>query len=291
MKLSIVIVSYNTRDALSACLRSLSADSMPTHEVFVVDNASSDGSAAMIRDEFPRIELIENDENRGFGSANNQAIERATGDYVLFLNSDASLEPPGLARLIASLDTDATIGAAGPQLIDAQGHLEPSWGNDATLWRSFVDMVRRRLLDRRVSLTESWLRWRSRAARDVDWLSGACLLSRRTLLKRIGGFDPRFFLYMEDVDLCRRLREAGFRVRFDPSVRVPHIRGLSTRSNDDAAERARVEGIRSRLEFFRKYRPGFEAGLYRAYLRWRRPRFRTETARKAFEDLIHRPEP
>ena len=294
LKLSILIVSFNTRNALAECLSALASGEAASQEVFVVDNASSDGSAGMVRADFPRVRLIENTTNRGFGVANNQALQNAAGELVLFLNSDARLEASELSRLVALMDADASIGALGPQLLDAEGHLELSFGRDSSLVRAFLEKLERRLRAIRFPLATSWLRWRARSARDVDWVSGACLLTRRSLLYRLGGFDPRFFLYMEDVDLCRRIREAGYRVRFEPSIHALHLRGLSAQTSEDSRDRARLEGFRSRLEFFRKYRPDFEARLYQRYLRLRlrrylgrgRPEFRTERWQDEYRRML-----
>lgn len=287
VKLSILTVSFNTQHALAENLRALAplVELMP-HEVWVVDNGSSDDSVAMVRSEFPRVRLIVNESNLGFGAANNQALLRAEGELILFLNSDASMQPAQIKALVARLESDARTGAIGPQLRDADGSIELSWGYDAGLVRAIGEKSMHFLRRTEMPGVEAYIRWRYRRARKVGWVSGACLLTRRDLMERLGGFDPRFFLYMEDVDLCRRIHDAGYHVRFDPAFVARHHRGLSSTATSDARDRVRLEAYRSRLAFFRKHRAPLESMLYRTYLRIVQPRFEIESTRVAFERLL-----
>lgn len=252
-RLAIIIVSFNCREPLRACLRSLQADAGPAR-VLVVDNASSDGSAAMVRSEFPAVTLIENIQNRGFAAACNQAIRATNEPFVLLLNPDAA-NPP-LHQLLAFMEANPDAGACGPRILNPDGSTQISCRRFPTLWR--------------MMLAELGLRrcyYITKPGQDVDQLMGACLLLRRAALDQIGLLDERFFLYFEEVDLCLRLRRAGWRVCFVSGATVVHAGGLSSRSVRAEALRHRY---RSLFEFYRKHYPAWQLGLLKcvAYPRW-----------------------
>jgi len=243
--LAVVIVSYNCREALRECLRAL-----PTgHEVVVVDNASADGSAALVRAEFPAVTLIANDTNRGFAAACNQGIRATTAPFILLLNPDTVVTATAWETLAAVLRAEPQVGACGPRILNPDGSPQISCRRFPTWWR--------------MSLAELGLRRFYHVAQpraEVEQLMGACLLLRRAALEQIGLLDERFFLYFEEVDLCLRLHQAGWRVRFVPGAAIVHQGGQSSR-HDRAA--ARAHRYRSLFEFYRKHYPAWQRGVLR----------------------------
>jgi GT2 family glycosyltransferase len=220
LRVSVILVSYNTRDLLRECLASLG----DAHEVFVVDNASRDGSEDMVRALFPHVHLIANDRNRGFGAANNQAIDRATGELILLLNSDAKPIDNAVADL-AKVFEDPTIVAAGGTLKFPDGRVQNSCASELTLFRVLCEQL---LLDkafpRSRRLNGYWMnRWVSKETHsEVSQVMGACVMFRP-----VERFDEDFFLYCEDTDLCHRLRLHG-KIVFVPSARFVHHLGASS---------------------------------------------------------------
>lgn len=225
---SVVVVSFNTREKLRRCLECIE----PTHEVIVVDNASTDGSPEMVRDGFPKVRLIPNRQNAGFGVANNQGCEAAHGDQVLFLNSDAYAFPGAIARL-ARLFDDPEVVAAGGKLLNPDGTLQESVAGKLTLGAVFLEQTLLDRLFRRIGRgywrTGDTLAFADKAGRPapVEQVMGACLMVRAEGGRPLERFDPRFFLYCEDTDLCRRLREHG-RIVYDPTAQFTHDLGSSS---------------------------------------------------------------
>ncbi|TDI23832.1 MAG: glycosyltransferase family 2 protein [Acidobacteria bacterium] len=264
--LVIVIVSYNARTDLEACLASL-AEPQPTtrHEIVVVDNASSDGSAEVARARRPTVTVIDAGDNLGFARATNLGIRATASQLVLLLNSD-TLPPPGaIDRLVEILLSRPDVAIVGPRLVDAHGALEVSFGSMispfAELWQTCL--VRGHA--RRTPLLASLVERRARTERRVDWVSGACLLVRRAAAEAAGLLDERFFLYGEDVDFCATVRGFGRHVLYTPAVEVVHHRGRSWQS---APASAATASRRSHLAFYRKHHPAWHPVL-RAYLRVR----------------------
>ncbi|MFO7698194.1 MAG: glycosyltransferase family 2 protein [Anaerolineae bacterium] len=247
--LSVIIVNWNTRDLLADCLRSV-YDTVHdlTLEVFVVDNASSDGSAAMVREQFSDVRLIENTENVGFARANNQAIAQATGRYVLLLNSDTVLLPDAVRTLVAELDADAARCAVGPRLLNADGSTQPSCHPVLTPWREFWRLC---FLDRLVPLAHYPFELDTDGdPREVQVLKGACILLRREALVQVGAFDERYFMYSEEMDLFLRLLRAGWTTYWVPAARVIHLGGRSTAQ---VADPMYLELYRSKAQFQDKF--------------------------------------
>ncbi len=229
--LSVIIVSYQTRDLTLACLRTLS-DRLAglSAEVFVVDNASSDGSAAAVAQEFPAVRLLSNSTNIGFGAANNVAMRLATGCYFLLLNSDAFPHAGCLEALVDFLDRHPAVAVAGPRLVNADGSLQRSCWHFPSPGRSWLDSL---WLTPMLAAQNDYRHWAHDAERKVDFLIGACLLVRREAYDQAGGFDERFFLYQEETDWQLRLRRAGWQVMFTPAGTATHLAGAS--GKDDAA--------------------------------------------------------
>jgi N-acetylglucosaminyl-diphospho-decaprenol L-rhamnosyltransferase len=260
VSITAVIVSYNTNSLLRACLTSLVSNAMfgePGHQIVVVDNCSNDGSRQMVHNDFPQVRLVENPVNVGFAAACNQGIERAEGDLVLILNPDTEVLPEAIEAMAAFLSINPRTAMVGPQLLNPDGTLQESCFRFPTLPMIFLDFFpfSRRLLSGSVNG-----RYPKAPGRDpipVDHPLGACFLARRQALDRVGMFDDGFFMYCEEVDLCLRLRAAGWEVYHLPHARVIHHGGQSARQ---APSRMLVELHRSRYRLFAKhYSPSFAA--------------------------------
>ena len=230
---TICIVNWNVREDLRQCLLSLRANlSMGgvTAQTIVVDNASDDGSVALLGAEFPEVELIANADNRGFAGANAQAFAVARGRYVLMLNPDTIMPPDGLNTLIAFADAHPKSGAIGPKLLNRDGSLQHSCRRFPTITAAlFRNTILGRLFPH-AHAAEVYLMadFDHIHEAQVDWVSGACMLIRKEALDQIGGIDTGFFWGSEDVDLCWRLHKAGWDVTYTPQPAVMHIIGRST---------------------------------------------------------------
>jgi GT2 family glycosyltransferase len=243
------VVAYRAREELSACLTSLRAATLPL-EAIVVENAGGDGSVEMLRAAFPEVRLLEPGANLGFARANNLGLAAARAPYALLINPDARIAPDSLAALVALLDARADVAAVGPRTRNADGTIQVSFGPALTPlgeWRQ-----RRLVAGVRARRPEALARAEALASREhePDWVSASCLLARCAALAAVGGFDEGFFLYEEDVDLCVRLRRAGWRVVFTPAAEVIHRLGHSMASEPF---RARLEYRRSHLRYYRKH--------------------------------------
>jgi GT2 family glycosyltransferase len=252
--LSIIIVSFNAKADLERCLESLhAAPPAAAHEIVVVDNGSTDGSADAVR-RWPGVTLIEADANFGFARANNIGIRASGGTNVLLLNSDTVVPPGVIDRLLAELDRDAAVAVVGPRLVDGAGRAELSFGR---MIGPLNEFRQKRLL--RGGTVETITRQRQYP----DWVSGACLLVRRADAEAVGGLDERYFMYTEDVDFCAAIRARGRRILFAPEVEVVHLRG---RSGATAPAATRDHYRRSQQAFYEKHHPVW-APLLRLYVR------------------------
>lgn len=294
VSLTVIVVNWNTRALLARCLESLpptvqdpisSPAGLPqtsdmarkTVEVIVVDNASSDGSAHMVRERFPWVHLIENEENVGFAVANNQAIrqsgafpERGAGSkYILLLNADTEVRPGALETMLAFMEAHPCAGAAGARLLNTDGSLQPSCHPMLTPGREFWRLL---FLDRLwPRATYPMYRWNAETPRRVEVIKGACLLLRRQALDDVGLLDIRYFMYTEEVDLCYRLTQAGWALWWVPRAEVVHHDGQSSRQ---MASRMYVQLYRSKMQFYHKYGGRRRATQFKLFLKlayW--PRF------------------
>ena len=221
-----VIVNFNAGEHLIACIRSLRAEGVD--RVVVVDNASRDGSLEAAQRADPEIEVVQTGVNLGFGAAVNRGAARLEGD-LLVMNPDAVIEPGAVKALQTVLEHDPRVGVVGPRIENPDGTLYPSARTfpavgDA-LGHAFVGLV---APQNRFTRRYRMLDWDHAVAAQVDWVSGAAFLARRTCFDELGGFDEAYFMYMEDVDLCWRAHEAGWAVAYEPAARVVHVQGVST---------------------------------------------------------------
>ncbi|MBV8981388.1 MAG: glycosyltransferase family 2 protein [Acidimicrobiia bacterium] len=226
-RVSAVVVNYNAREHLLDCIRSLRADGVG--EIIVVDNASTDGSVEAVRRIDPDVVVVPTGGNLGFGSAANRGLAVARAEYVTVLNPDAVVEGGTIKTLAEALDADPGLGAVAPRVDNPDGTLYPS----VRAFPSMGDAVGHAFLGfvaprNRFSRRYRMLDWDHAQASDVDWASGTCLMLRASALGADGRFDESYFMYVEDVDLCWRLREAGWRVGYEPAARVVHTVGASS---------------------------------------------------------------
>jgi len=228
MDLSIVIVSWNTRDLLRGCLASLPAATAGLEtEVVVVDNASADGSAAMVVSEFPHVRLMDAGGNLGFARANNLALPHTLGRCVLLLNPDTVCPPDSLARLYRFVNARPNAAVAGPRLVDGDGRPTITWGffpRARDHWLGFLDPRRlwlRGPLAQRVTVIPT----RQETSRTVDYVLGACFMIPRAALEAIGPLDDRYFLYFEETDWCWRARQQGLDAWYCAETEITHLEG------------------------------------------------------------------
>ena len=258
-ELSIVIVSYNTKDVLRDCLESVEREATGLNtEVFVVDNNSSDGSPLMVETEFPNVKVIRSTINLGFGAANNLAIQAATGRYVVLLNSDAFLSPGSLRLARDHMHAHPRAALGGARLVGRDSSWQPSA-------RMFPHIVTDAIVLTGLAAKYPKSRFFGRFDRtwadplqpsQTDWVPGAFSIIRAEVLQEVGSFDPRFFLYGEEVDLCRRIKKAGYEIWYWPDILVTHIGGESSRNMSDVdVSGAQVVNwrMRSTLLYYRKH--------------------------------------
>jgi GT2 family glycosyltransferase len=260
LDLAIVIVNYNVRDLMRNCLSSLYASSGPIRfSVVVVDNSSTDGSVQMVREEFPQVYVIANEENVGYPAANNQGLRSlgVTGDeaprYALLLNPDTELPPLALAQLVAFLDENADVGVVGPKLVLPDGSL------DLACRRGFpspaVSIYHFLGLSRLFPASATFGRYNmtfldENEMADVDSVVGAFMLLRTKAIRDVGLLDERFFMYGEDLDWAKRIKDAGWRVVYNPAVTVLHVKRASSRQN---RRKAQYEFYRAMPIFYYKH--------------------------------------
>ncbi len=248
---SAIVVSWNRRDLLEAALRSLLRCELPL-EVIVVDNGSHDGSVAMVEERFPQVRLLRNEENVGFGRANNQGMAVARGRYFFLLNSDAEVLPGALEQMVAYAETHPGVGVVGARLRFPDGRWQAEGMAFPSLWTEFVRMTG---LDRVVTVGEH----RGDQPYETDWVQGAAMLIRREVWESVGGFDEGFFLYGEEVDWCARIQAAGWRIAVVPQAEIIHHGGGSV-GRVPLAKRALVYG--GKRQFFLRHGGPWKAALF-----------------------------
>jgi N-acetylglucosaminyl-diphospho-decaprenol L-rhamnosyltransferase len=269
--LSIVIVSWNVRDLLRRCLcsaaesltcekgRSLSA------QIIVVDNASADRSVEMIREEFPHVLLVANEENVGFTGGNNQGLAVSDGRYALLLNPDAEVVGDALGEMVQFMEDQPEVGALGPQLLYPDGRVQSSRRRFPGFSTALLEgtFLQQRFPDSAVLKTYYVLDGSDEQTQEVDWVVGACLLMRTATLEEVGPLDERFFMYSEEMDWCYRAKELGWRVIYLPRAKVVHHEG---KSSEQVLPVRHIQFQRSKVLFFKKYHGRCRGEILRFYL-------------------------
>ena len=261
--IAIVIVTHNSRAEIVDCLASVIGATDPAAtDIVVVDNASSDGTPDLVRQRFGAVKVIEAGGNIGFARANNLGAAGARGEYLLLLNPDTLVAAGAIQRMIDALARRPEAAIAGPRLIDGAGRPELSFGPPISPWGELRQKTLLSLYNRNVPRAVRHVERMTRTAGERAWVSGACLLIRRTDWQAVSGFDERFFMYTEDVDLCASMRARGRAVIFVPDAEVRHLRGQSAARNPDTEKMRRL----SQVAFYEKHLPQW-AGWLRLYLR------------------------
>src|SRR5829696_3122684 len=261
--ISIIIVSWNTAQLLENCLRSILANPpLSSLEIWVVDNASTDGSPRMVREKFPQVHLIENHENVGFARANNQALQRSTGQYCLLLNPDTLVSPGALQALVDFLDKHPKTGAAGPRILNPDSSLQISSHPRPTLTRELWYLFHLDAVLPYAAYPKA--KWQTNQPQEVDILMGACLVVRKDVLDQVGILDEGYFIYSEEVDLCYRIQRAGWHLHWIPQAEVVHFGGQSTQQ---VPTEMFLNLYHSKVKYFRKHYGWSAAQIYKVILR------------------------
>jgi N-acetylglucosaminyl-diphospho-decaprenol L-rhamnosyltransferase len=250
--LAVVVVNYNTGQYVTRCVRSAVESAGDARlEVVLVDNASVDGSAERAAADHPEVTLIRNDANRGFAAAANQGMAATSAPFILLLNPDAEVLSGTLGGFVKVARDHARAGAVGALVRDPDGSVYPSARKVPTLGEALGHAFLGPFVPNRFSKSYTMADWDRRTERSVEWVSGSCVLLRRRALDEVGLFDEGYFMYVEDVDLCTRLRRAGWEVRFSPELEVVHIGGVST--GGYRSRRMTLEHSRSIYRYFVKF--------------------------------------
>lgn len=256
-ELSVILVSFNDWIHLEKCLQSLLAVAPEKNlEVVVVDNNSSDGSPGLVKDRFPEVKLIRNEKNLGFAKACNLGIQASAGKFILFLNNDTIVNVQVLSVLLEKIRENPLIGAVGPALLSGQKTYQVSFGKKVDFFSEFIQKGFFNLYNAKKLRSDS-------KARDVGWLSAACLLARRKALEEAGCFDENYFLYFEDIDLCYKIKQSGWILRFLPQAHIIHFGGTSTSAVKISS---RYHYRKSQIYFYRKHNSRLSQSLLWLYL-------------------------
>lgn len=254
MKLSIVILCWNDLKVITNCLRSIYWGTHSTEfEIIVSDNGSTDGSIEFLRENFPQIRVIENGANLRFSKGNNVGIRASNGEYVLILNPDTIIHEGSLDRWMEFADRHPEAGGFGCRVLNADGSYQGCARPFPSVWREWVAALYLRPLGHLsdVFISDKYVRWKGDTERQIDWQAGCCLLVRTELLRRLGGFDEQFYYYYEDLDLCHRIRDAGYLIIYTPEVTITHLGGQSTTKRFPIA--FELDKYRNRYRYFYKY--------------------------------------
>ena len=260
-KVSILIVNYKVPALLEKCLSSIRHRTSCTYEVIVLDNNSDDGSVEMIQQKFPWVRLMVSTTNSGFARGNNVALELAKGDYVFYLNPDTELTSDSITYLAGFLDNHENVGMVAPKLLNSDGSLQRSVRNFYSFKETLLDNRLFPFLKHNRWFQTSGLPsfWDHNQSRDIDWARGAALMVRRSILDKLGAFDERFWVYGEEIDLCYRIKNAGWAIRFLPDVEIVHHQNQSARQNSTAMF---IQNYRSHYLLLKKHYSILDRWLY-----------------------------
>jgi N-acetylglucosaminyl-diphospho-decaprenol L-rhamnosyltransferase len=253
MKLSVVIICWNDSKYIADCIQSIYDSTRSLEfEIIVTDNASTDGSVELIRKRFPEVRIVQNGTNIGFGSANNNGVQVAQGDYVVILNPDTIVHEQALEKLVRYADAHPEGGAFGCRILNADGSLQGTAQPSPTVFGYFLAALYIRWLGRLSQRFDSdmYMSWHGTSEREIGFHAACALLVRRRLFQTLGGFDRRFFHQFEDADLCQRIRSAGSTVLYYPSAEITHIGGVN-RGGYPLPVRLQTE--RSKCRYFHKH--------------------------------------
>jgi hypothetical protein len=256
---SVIIVNFNNRNYLLKTLESLFQDTNASeYEIIVVDNASEDDSVEAVQRNFPTAKVVSLQENLGYARANNRGVEQASGQYLLFLNNDTYVPEGAIGKLLDIKKDHPEYGIVAPLVCNADKSLQLSWGKDLHLLSEFFLKFFAEKWHRR-----QFKRKKGRMSRNVDWVSGACFVIAGSLYQQVGGFDEKFFLYVEDADLGRRIRRIGKKIHVTSEAQVIHYLGQSVAKMPG---KALLEAKRSQLYYYCKHNSRWASGILKCYL-------------------------
>ncbi len=231
-ELSILIVTWNSRATIRDCLKSIQNTRQNLdYQVLVWDNLSTDDTVKIIQTEFPKVQLFESQQNLGFAGGNNGLLAKANSAFILFLNPDTVIIDNSVTKMLEYLKSNPSVVALGPKLLYSDSTFQLSFAKFPNLASEFFTKIYQRSTNKRRSLVLKFLENTSAKTQEVDWVSGACMLTRKKLLQEVGKFDENFFLYFEDADLCYRMKSKG-KIIYFPEVQVVHVVGSSTKSQN-----------------------------------------------------------
>lgn len=265
LDLSIIIVSWNVADLLRGCLFSIDENRGDLDlEVIVVDSASSDNSVAMMQNEFPWVTLLACGENVGFPRGNNLGLEQANGRYLLLLNPDTVVLDDALSKMMAYMQQNPEVGVLGCQLLNKDGTVQSSKRRFPTMTTAFFESTWLETVAPSGVLASYYAQdLPDNSVNDVDWVMGACMLAPRQVVEEVGGMDEAYFMYSEELDWCRRIKDSGWRVVYYPEAQIIHYVG---QSSDQAVVARHINFQQAKLRYFRKYHGRFPAGVLRLFL-------------------------
>jgi GT2 family glycosyltransferase len=252
-EISVIIVAWNCQKVLCDCLESILLQvKLETTEIIVVDNASSDGTSEMVRTTFPSVKLIESKVNLGFARGNNVGLEAATGDYVFLINPDVVVGNGTFSKMLQYMKSNPEVGMLGPKIVGRDGAVQRSCMRRPTLWNQFCRALALDTLTKKSRLFGGYLMkdFEHNELREVDVINGCFWLVRRTALEQVGGMDPQFWMYADDLDWCSRYRRSGWQVVFFPDAEAVHLGGVSS---DNAPVFCYVQMQQADLQYWRKY--------------------------------------
>jgi hypothetical protein len=247
---TVVLVSFNTREITVQSIAKLIENCNLSLEIIVVDNASTDDTVETLRSKFPTVKVIQNQQNVGFGVANNQGFAIASGDYVLLLNTDAFILSGCIEQLVATIQSDSKIGVVGPKILNEDGSIQPSVHPFPGPLRAILEYWWLERLFRPGTTFGTYREWSYAQQADVPWLIGACMLVRKSVIAETDGFSSDFFMYSEETDWQKRIRDNGWRIVFTPNAECIHLGGAS---GGIADAKVRSEFFRSQDIYLKKH--------------------------------------
>jgi len=261
--LSILIVTWNSEATIRDCLKSVQDNCKGIdHQILVWDNVSSDDTAKIIQAEFPKVLFFKSERNLGFAGGNNRLLAKANSEFILFLNPDTVIMDNSVTKMLGYLKSNPSVVALGPKLLYSDSTFQLSYAKFPNLASEFFTKIYQRSANQRRSLVLKFLENTSAQTKEVDWVSGACMLTKRGVINEVGKFDENFFLYFEDADLCYRMKSKG-KIIYFPEARVLHIVGSSTKSQSLQTE---YHYRKSQLYYYRLHNNKISNFLLKLYL-------------------------
>ncbi len=262
-ELAILIVTWNSQATIRECLNSINKNCQGLScEVLVWDNASTDQTVEIIKREFPEIKLFGSPENLGFARGNNALVDKTNAEFILFLNPDTVVMNDCIQRMLQYIKENKNAVALGPKLLYADGSFQLSYAKFPNLWTELFTKIYQRSANQKRLWVTSYLERNSQKTKEADWVSGACLLTRREALNSVGKFDGNFFLYFEDADLCHRLKSKG-KIIYFPVAEVKHVVGESTKFQNLETE---FHYRQSQIYYYRLHNSWFSNLILKLYL-------------------------